>query len=208
MIHMKLNDIDAYKLLEKYEIPVAKHGLARNIAEAEIILENMNCPVYMKIDSPDIVHKRQAGCVRILYNQKDLHDTFRSLMNNARQVADDINGVIIQELVSGYEAIIGAKFDEQFGYVVMFGTDGPMTEIINDVSFRMIPFTRYDLRTMMEETRIFQLLQKERVETEDIVQIMINLARLAEKEQIKELDINPLFVSRHRIVVADVRIVK
>lgn len=205
---MKIPDFDAYKLLEKYEIPVAKYGLASNLGEAEILLQNISCPVFMKIDSPDIIHKMHAGCVKILYNEKDLHDTFRSLMNNARQVADNINGVIVQELVSGYEAIIGAKFDEQFGYVIMFGTGGPMAEIIDDVSFRMIPFTRYDLRTMMEETRIFQLLKKEQIETEDIVQIMLNVSRFAEKEGIKELDINPLFVSKNRIVAADVRIVK
>jgi len=129
-------------------------------------------------------------------------------MTNAKQTANTINGIIMQEFISGFEIIIGAKFDEEFGYVIMFGTGGPMTEIIDDVCFRLIPFSRYDLRTMMEDTKIFRLLEKEHIETEEIVQIMLNLSRLAEKEQIKELDINPLFVSKGRVVAADVRIMK
>jgi len=205
---MKLNDFDAYRLLEKYGIPVARYGLARSIEEAELLMANMDYPVFMKIDSPDIIHKMTLGFVKILHSPEKLTELFRSMMNNARQVTNNINGIIFQEFGAGLEAIVGAKYDEQFGYVVMFGSGGPMAEIIDDVSFRLIPFSRFDCRTMIEDTKIFTLLEKRGIDIEDIVQVLVNVSRLAEKEGIKELDINPLFVSKERIVAADVRIMK
>jgi acetyltransferase len=205
---MKIPDYDAYKLLEKYEIPVAHYGLARSVDEAEILLENIELPVYMKIDSPDIIHKMTLGLVKILYSKNQLLENFRMMMNSARQLTSNINGIIFQELVSGLETIIGAKHDEQFGNVVMFGAGGPMTEIIDDVSFRLIPFTRFDARTMIEDTKIYKLLEKKGIDIDEIIQVLVNVSKLAEREQIKELDINPLFVSKERIVAADVRIVK
>jgi succinyl-CoA synthetase beta subunit len=203
---MRISDFDAYKLLEKYAIPVARHGIAENIQEAEILLENMECPVFMKIDSPDITNKTQLGLVKILHSEKDLFESFHSMMNMAKQITNKINGVIFQEIVNGFETMVFARHGES-GYVVMFGTGGPIAEIVDDASFRIVPFSRFDARIMIKETKIHKLFEKNNIDIEDIAQILLNVSRLVEREKIKEMNID-LFVSKERIAATDVRAIK
>lgn len=204
----KIPDADAYHLLAKYNIPVVKWGLAKDIDEAEFVIENSGLPAVLKIDSPDIIHKLSLGCVAFVYNRDELAKKFKDIMTNAKKLTSNINGIIVQELVSGVESILGAKYDEQFGNVVMFGSGGTFTEILDDVSFRLVPLRKQDALSMIEDTKIVKILEKKNISKDAIVEVLMNVSKLVEKENIKELDINPLFLSSDKLVAADVRIMK
>lgn len=204
---MKIHDADAYKMLEKYGIPIARWGIANNLDELNIIIENIGFPAILKIDSPEIIHKMSANCVKIVHNQYELADSFRLVINNAKKLTNKINGVIVQEFIDGIEAIIGAKYDEQFGHVIMFGSGGSYTEIINDISFRLIPIKKHDAIDMIKETNIYKIFEKNSINIDKIADILMIVSIMSKKENIKELDINPLFVSKERIVAVDVRII-
>jgi succinyl-CoA synthetase beta subunit len=205
---MKIPDADAYRLLQKYNIPAVKWGIAKSLNELDLIIENTGLPVALKIDSPDIIHKLSAGCVAFVHNRDDLASAFKIVMGNAKKITKNINGVIVQEYVTGIESILGAKLDEQFGHVVMFGSGGTFTEILDDVSFRLVPITRRDALSMIEDTKLVKILEKKGISKDAIADVLVNVSKLAEKEAIAELDINPLFLSEARLVAADVRIVK
>lgn len=204
---MKIPDADAYRLLTKYNIPVVKWGLARNLHELEMAVENTGLPVAIKIDSPDIIHKLSQGCVAFAHTHEELASAYKSVMTNAKKLTSNINGVIVQEYITGIESILGAKLDEQFGHVVMFGSGGTFTEILDDVSFRLVPLTRTDAISMIEDTKIVKILEKKGIKKEAIADVLLNVSKLVDKEAVKELDINPLFLG-DRLIAADVRIMK
>lgn len=202
---MKLPDSEAYKLLEKYGIQAATWSLARTLEEAEIAAENLHFPIVLKIDSPDIMHKMKSGCVRTVFHRDHLRKMFETVMANAKKQAKNINGVLLQELVYSnaenvHEFIVGAKLDEQFGKVLMFGAGGRLTDE-KDVCFRLIPITRHDALDMLSEPRISRLLTRKA----KLAAVLLKVSKLAEFENISELDINPLMVSDKGILAADVR---
>ncbi|MBI5347656.1 MAG: acetate--CoA ligase family protein [Candidatus Aenigmarchaeota archaeon] len=201
---MKMFDYDAYQLLKKYGIPVAKYDLAKTKADAWKMAKGIGYPVYMKVDSPDIVHKAALGCVDIV--KQDADKAFDRMMTKARKITGNINGIIIQEQLSGVEAIVGAKRDEQFGPVVMFGTGGPMAEAAKDTVFRLVHLSRKDASEMIDSTKIGVFLNKKGFKKHKLEKIILNVSRLIDKNKdIAELDINPVFLPAG--VAADVRII-
>ena len=204
---MKIPDHEAYKLLEKYKIPCTKWTFARNMEEALIAAENLQFPLVLKIDSPGVMHKLAAGCIRTVYNKDHLRKAFETVMKNAKKQAKEINGVILQELIHSdlenvQEFIIGAKHDDQFGMVVMFGAGGRLTGE-DDVCFRLIPISKQDALEMIKEPKSSRLLTRSHI----VADILMKVSKLAEYERISELDINPLLVSDKGVLAADVRII-
>ncbi len=201
---MKMYDYDAFQLLKKYGIPAAKYRLAKTKADAWKMAKDIGYPVFMKVDSPDIVHKVSMNCVAMA--KKDADKVFEDLIKRAQKITSKINGVIIQEQLSGLEAIVGAKRDEQFGPVVMFGTGGPMAEALRDTAFRLAPVSKKDATDMIESTKIGTVMDKKGIKRHKIERIIINVSRLIEKNKnIVELDINPVFLPA--AVAADIRII-
>lgn len=203
---MKIPDHAAYRMLESYGIPVANWSFARTMEEAVIAAENLHFPLILKADSPEIMHKMKSGCIRTT-DMDHLRKMFEIIMKNARKQAKNINGIILQELVRSdvenvQEFIIGAKRDEQFGMVIMFGAGGRMTKV-NDVSFRLVPITEKDALEMLHEPKVSMLVTRH----DKIADILLKVSRLAEYEKISELDINPLLVSDKGVLAADVRII-
>ena len=198
---MKINDADAYKLLNKYGISIADFFLARNMEEARLAADNIGYPLYMKIDSPDIIHKKRMGCVAKIHDENNLDDAFRNIINNAKNLTKNINGIILQQAADGFESIMGIKYDGQFGHVLMFGSGGSLAETINDVSFRLVPIEEKDARSMINETKA------SRYANGLVIDALLKLSKLAEDNpDIKELDINPLMIGE-RAVAADVRVI-
>lgn len=213
-------DHKAYELLKRYKIPIAKFFLAKNSSEAVSAAKKLGFPVVLKIDG-DVIHKKKANCVEIAKNEKDIHSKFKKIMKNAKAITKNIHGVIVQEFVKGKEVIVGAKRDPQFGIVIMFGSVS-MGE--KDIVFRINP-SKKEISDMMRETKVYEMIKdfKKRKtikikkmrktlplfekQVDVVCNVILRVLNLMKRENIKEMDINPLFVSKKMVMAADVRII-
>ncbi|WP_028997932.1 acetate--CoA ligase family protein [Azohydromonas australica] len=199
-----LTESESKQLLASYGIPVTREELARDAGEAVRIAYAIGMPVVMKIQSPDIPHKTEAGGVRVgLRSASEVQLAFEQIMANARAYVPTavIEGVVVQEMVSGgTELILGVNNDPLFGPAVMAGLGGVFTEVMKDVSFRIAPITRSEAESMLRELRGFALLDgargRPKSDVPAAVDALMRLSALAMdlKESLAELDINPLTV--------------
>lgn len=196
----------SFELLKKYKVPVAPYGTAKNFEEASLIAANIGFPLVLKIDSDDILHKTDVGGVRIVYNEHEFPKAFREISSIAKTNAKNFS-IVVQEFAKGFEAILGAKQDEQFGKVLMFGTGGIYTQIVKDVTFRLVPLTAEDAVEMVQETSVASILnyRGNKISLQDLADVILKVSKMVEKESLKELDINPLFLGE-KIVAADARV--
>ncbi|MHB1393030.1 MAG: acetate--CoA ligase family protein [Clostridia bacterium] len=197
-----LNELDANKLLSSFDIPMAKSFCCKVAEEALLVAEELKFPVVMKILSPDIQHKTEAGCVFIGISSKEqVEKTFELIMKNAKAYNPDavIDGVLIQEMAEkGLEIIVGMKKDPQFGPVIMAGSGGIYVEVFKDIALRLLPIDRYEAERMLAETKAYQIINGARGKTYDIdklIDVLLNVSRLIqENDSIEEIDINPFFI--------------
>jgi acetyl coenzyme A synthetase (ADP forming)-like protein len=209
--------LDAMKVLETYGIQLAECSLAKNAEEAVRLAADIGYPVVMKIVSPDIIHKTEFGGVKVALNTAEaVRDSYTEILENVRQHEPEarITGVMVQAMARGQEVILGLKRDFQFGAALMFGLGGIYTEVLKDVSFRVVPITRQDAIDMIHEIRSFPLLSGARgskvADIDVIASYLKQLSQLAiDFPEIVELDINPLVVSEpgQGTVAVDCRIV-
>jgi 4-hydroxybutyryl-CoA synthetase (ADP-forming) len=174
-------------------------------------------PVVMKIVSPDIIHKSDAGGVKVgLKNEKEIRAAFREIIHNAKSYKAEasIKGVLIQEMIiSAKEVILGAKQDQLFGPLVMVGLGGIYVEVLKDVVFRLAPIDEQEAEKMVDSIKAIKLMKGVRGEApSDLAAVVDSLLRLSQLitdfPEIEEFDINPLLVleSGKGVRVADVRI--
>jgi len=166
--------------------------------------ERLGFPVALKVDSPDIPHKTEAGVVRLnLGDAADVQTAYAEILANAKARAPQarIIGVSVQEMVGdGVEVIVGVSCDSQLGPVLLFGTGGVMVEVYNDVALRRCPITRSEAQAMITEVKGARLLQGFRgrpaADLEALENILVRVSHLAThmEGQLAELDINPLMV--------------
>ncbi|MEA1893998.1 MAG: acetate--CoA ligase family protein [Euryarchaeota archaeon] len=203
-----LTEHESKKLLAEYGIPVTREAVARSREDALLLACEIGFPVAMKISSPDIAHKNAAGCVLLDVGAPDVSATYKTLVENAKKHAPDarIDGVLVQEMVPrGTEIVIGVKRDPQFGHVVMFGLGGVFVEVLDDVLFRIVPLTKRDAIEMTEEIRGRSILTG--CDVGAIVDTILKVSEMAAKENIFELDINPLIACERGVVAVDARVV-
>ncbi|KUO69654.1 MAG: hypothetical protein APF77_15280 [Clostridia bacterium BRH_c25] len=197
-----LNELDANKLLLSYDIPMAKSLCCRTAEEALIHAEELKFPVVMKVLSPDIQHKTEAGCVFIGISCKEqLEKTFRLIMENAKAYNPDavVDGILIQEMAEkGLEIIVGMKKDPQFGPVIMVGSGGIYVEVFKDIALRLLPIDRYDAERMLMETKAYHVINGARGKTYDmekLIEVLLSVSKLIQQDDsIEEIDINPFFI--------------
>ncbi|MGI6616005.1 MAG: acetate--CoA ligase family protein [Dethiobacteria bacterium] len=199
-----LTESRSKELLQAYGIPVTREILARSAAEAAAAAGSLGYPVVLKIESPDIAHKTEAGGVLLnLTDAAAVQEGYGSIMKRAREYnpSASIDGVLVQEMLSpGLEVILGVKKDPLFGPTILFGLGGIFVELLKDLSVRTAPLREEDARAMLEEIEGKALLGGVRGEQprdrEALVGIMMKLSRLAVElgGEIAELDINPLIV--------------
>ncbi len=199
----KIPDSEAYALIRKYGISPVRYRLVKTRSEAESAARALGYPVFMKVDSPEIMHKATAGCVQ--FAKADAGAAFESIMAKARKLTKKINGVIMQEHMTGLEIIIGAKRDQQFGPVLMFGTGGPLAEPLKDIVFRLVPLSRKDASEMIRSTKIGAVFKQKGIQPRKVENLLLKVSKLMEKNShIAELDLNPVFLPA--VMAADVRI--
>ncbi|MHC1605452.1 MAG: acetate--CoA ligase family protein [Candidatus Methanofastidiosia archaeon] len=211
-----LLEYEAKDMLKEYGISVPDYKIAKTEEEAVAMAKEIGFPIVMKIISPKILHKSDAGCVKVgIENAEEASSSFRSIMENAKRFADDkdICGVLIYGMVlKGVEVIVGMIKDPQFGSAIMFGLGGIFVEVLKDVSFRITPLERRDAEQMIKEIKAYPILTgirgEKRKDIEAIVDLMLKVSRLVEDNpEIKELDLNPVFVFEKGISVVDARMI-
>lgn len=194
---------EGYQVLGAYGFTTPKTVLTNTAEQAVHASESIGYPVVMKIASPDIIHKSDAGGVKVgLANEEQVRTAFNVILQNAKAYKADANikGVLVQEMVrSGKETILGAKQDPIFGPLVMFGLGGIYVEVLRDVVFRLAPIDEDEASRMVHSIKTLKLLKGVRGEKPSDLGALVNsLQRLSqlvtEFPDIEELDINPLLV--------------
>ncbi len=190
-------------LLKAAGLSGPKSGIARNIESAVNLAIKIGYPVVMKIISRDILHKSDVGGVLLdLDNQDEVMDAYQTIMHNCKAHKPDANieGLeIVEQVKPGTEVIIGAMHDEIFGPIMMFGLGGIYVEVMKDVSFRALPLSRQEVRTMIKEIRSYPLLLGVRGEIrkdiDGIVETIFKLGTIIKNcPRITDIEINPLMV--------------
>jgi len=194
---------EGLEILSAYGFPLPKSILAKTEDESVEAANKIGYPTVMKIASPQIVHKSDAGGVKVnLSSDKEVRDAFKVIVDNAKKYDSkaEIKGVLIVEMVKGgKEMIIGSKLEPGFGPVVMLGMGGIYVEILKDVTFRLAPFTDQEANDMISSIKTKKLLEGVRGEKpSDVEKLSECIQRLSQLvtdfREIKELDMNPVLV--------------
>ena len=215
-----LSEADSKAEIEKLGVRVPRQTKAASAEELKDALAGIPFPVVLKVDSPDIMHKTDAGGVKLnLRTEQDCRRAFEEIMTSCRayKPVAVIHGVLVQEMVpSGAEIIIGVKNDRQFGPMLMVGLGGVFVELFKDVSLYPCPITKTDAQNMLKKLKGYKLLTGFRgsapCDIEALCDLMLKISQYAvqQKDVIKEMDLNPVFVyeAGQGICVTDALIVK
>jgi acetyl coenzyme A synthetase (ADP forming)-like protein len=207
---------EAKALCEAYGITVPKEGVATSAADAATLATSIGYPVVMKIVSPQILHKTEAGGVVVgVKSAEAAREAFTSIVANARRYKADasIDGVQVQQMLcGGQEVIIGAVTDPAFGKLVAFGLGGILVEVLKDITFRLAPVTYEEALSMLDGIAAAEILRGVRgaagVNREALAAMIVNVSELvADFPELSELDLNPVFATPAGATAADVRVV-
>ncbi|MFO7965080.1 MAG: acetate--CoA ligase family protein [Desulfobacterales bacterium] len=215
---LRLGEVEGTQILECYGFTVLPTRLAADEDEACRLAEEIGFPVAMKISSEQIIHKSDAGGVKLnVTSNEGVKAVFGEIIDAAKAYHAEavIDGVIVQKMApSGDEIIVGINDYPVFGSLLMFGLGGIFVEVLQDVTFRFAPIQRNEARRMIRSIRSIKLLEgfrnKPRADMEELVRTMVRLSDLAENHpEIKEMDVNPLLVHSEGsgATVADCRII-
>ncbi|MBC7805499.1 MAG: bifunctional acetate--CoA ligase family protein/GNAT family N-acetyltransferase, partial [Akkermansiaceae bacterium] len=213
-----LTEYESKQLLTAYGIPTVETRVAATPDDAVREAESFGFPVVLKINSRTITHKTDVNGVQLNLKDADaVHDAFAAIgagVAHAGHAASEFEGVTVQPMVklSGYELILGASPDPQFGPVLLFGTGGQLVEVFGDRSLALPPLTTTLARRMMERTKIYTALLGVRgrppVDMAALETILVRFAALiTENPRIKEMDLNPLLVDHEKMIALDARVV-
>ncbi len=213
-----LTEVEAKQLLEFYNIPVVKTRIAKSVDEAAAAAATIGYPVVLKIYSPDITHKSDAGGVKLnLNDDNEVRNAYNLIIEAAKayKPTAKIQGVTVQEMIEppGTEVILGAKRDPLFGPVILFGMGGVGVEFFQDVSLGFPPLNQTLARRIMEDTRVYEVLVKGHRRTPPanlklLEELIVRFSQMiVDFPEIKEMDINPLLVDDKQAIALDARIV-
>lgn len=198
-----LTEYTSMEILKTYGLEFPRSILAKSPMEAGEAARELGSSVALKIQSPHILHKTEAGGVKLgIESPAEAEAAFQEILTKAATNKEDavIEGVLVQEMLpAGQEIIVGMKRDEALGPVIMFGLGGVFVEVLQDVSLRVAPLTPQDAREMVEEIKGYKILQGYRgsppSDIEAIWELLLQVSRFAlENPTVQELDLNPVFV--------------
>jgi acetyl coenzyme A synthetase (ADP forming)-like protein len=210
-----LTEEQGYALLQRHGVGVPRYACITDIDDAIAEAEKIGYPVVLKVVSPDIIHKSDAGGVAVHITSpamlKDTMDGMRATIREKRPSAR-INGFILEnELPHGLELYIGGKTDQAFGKVLSFGLGGTTIELFRDISLRILPVDREDIITMIHEIKGYPLIGGYRgqpsLDEEALIRSIEAVLRLFESDEgITEFDINPILLYQEGACAVDARI--
>lgn len=208
---------EAKLVCDAYQIPVPKEGLAKSADEAAKLAGDMGFPVVMKIVSPDILHKTEAGGVVVgVDSVEKARATYQTIVDNAKRYKSDatIDGIQIQQMLpsGATEVIVGSITDPSFGKLVAFGLGGILVEVLKDITFRLAPASKADAEGMLDGLKASEVLHGVRGQAgvnrgalTDIIQKVSQL--VTDFPEIVEVDLNPIFATDKAATAVDARIV-
>lgn len=200
----------------EYGIPVTKFKAATSAAEAAAFADEIGYPVVLKIISPDVIHKSDAGGVLVnLKNPTDVRNAYNKILENVKNYNANakIVGILVQEMApQSTETIVGAIKDPQFGPTIMFGLGGIFVELLKDVNFRVAPITAEDAMQMITQLKAYPLLKGFRntppSDIDALADVLLKTSKLVmENPEIKELDLNPVLAYPKGAKTVDARII-
>ena len=199
-----LTERESKEILALYGIPVTREILARDAADAVGAAEAIGWPVALKVESPDLLHKTDAGAVLLNVEDADaLQDGYDEILENARAAQPDatIHGVLVQEMApKGVEMILGMLHDPAWGPAVAVGIGGTLVEVLNDRRILLPPLDDVEARTALGELRAARIFEGVRgAPPSDVTALADALVRFSELCQdlageVEEIDVNPLLV--------------
>ncbi len=206
---------ESRKIIDLVGLPLNKMALATNAEETIEKAKEVGYPIALKIISEDVIHKSDAGGVKIgIKSDEELKKSYEDMMINIKKhyPTAKIDGVSIEEMVKGTEILIGSMTDTQFGKMIVLGIGGIFTEIYKDVTFRLIPITKEDVKEMMSEIKGKKIFEGFRglpqVKTEELTNLMLKISKLVEENPIiKEMDLNPVVATEKGLITIDARII-
>jgi acetate---CoA ligase (ADP-forming) len=199
-----LSESESKEIIAVWGIPITREERTHSADEAIAAAQRLGYPVVLKVDSPDILHKTEAGVVRLgLRDAEQVRAAYAEVMASAASAASQANiaGVLVQEMVTGgVEVIVGVVYDAQLGPMLLFGSGGILVEVYNDVALRCCPITRAEALAMVSEVKGARLLRGFRgsppADIDALVDVLVQVSHLAVhlEGELTELDINPLLV--------------
>ncbi len=211
-----LNEVESKRLLSEAGINTNATELAQSSDEAVELARRIGHPVVLKIASPDVVHKSDAGGVKVGVSGDDAvaaaYDEIVAAVE-AAQPGARVDGVSVQAMADpGVEVIIGVSRDPQFGPLLMFGLGGVLVEVLGDVSFRVAPLTERDASEMVREIKGFPILRGHRgsppADLDAIERALLNLSRFVDsRPDVSEVDLNPIIAHPKGLTAVDARVV-
>jgi acyl-CoA synthetase (NDP forming) len=207
---------EAKALCDLYGLPVTRIEVVEAEDDAVRVAEGFGFPVVLKIVSPQVLHKSDAGGVLInIRDAEGVRKGYKKIIENvnARVPDAEITGILVQEMApDGTQVIVGSTKDPTFGPTIMFGLGGIFVEVLKDVSFRLVPITRVDAEEMVREIKAYKILEGVRgmppADQETILDILMRTSEmLVECLEIKELDLNPILVYEKGAKIVDARVI-
>lgn len=211
-----LTEVESKALVKQAGVDVVDTRLATSQEKAVTISRQLGFPVVLKIVSADVVHKSDAGGVKLgLKTARQVAKAYDDILGAIKQAypAARLQGVSVQKMARpGVEVIIGMSKDAQFGPVLMFGLGGILVEVLKDVSFRIVPLTPRDAHEMIREIKGYPLLEGYRgqppVDILNLEKLILKVSNFVEQHpEVKELDLNPIFAYGDGAVAVDARVI-
>ncbi|MBU3918354.1 acetate--CoA ligase family protein [Patescibacteria group bacterium] len=189
-------------ILKKYKIPYAKSGVIKSEKGLLEFAKDVGYPLALKISNA--LHKTDVGGVILdIENKKELIESYKKISKISKEI-------IVQEMIKGEKIIMGAKTDSVFGPIVLFGLGGIYVEILKDISFRLAPITRVEAKEMISEIKGYDILKgargKQGVKIDELETMLLSLSDLIVKEDIKEIDLNPVIANSKQTIAVDAKI--
>lgn len=215
MAKRMLSEFESYDLLKQYGVPVPEHAIVQTAAEAAKAAEKVGFPVVMKVYSPQIIHKSDAGGVIIgVGSKKAAEDAFEKIIKNAKAFDPkaEVKGVlVVQQAAPGLELIVGGKTDPAFGKVLTFGMGGTLVELMQDVTLRILPVSEDAIREMVREIHGYPMIKGYRGtkprDEEALVSVIWAINRFfSENKNVVEFDINPVRLYESGACIVDARV--
>jgi acyl-CoA synthetase (NDP forming) len=206
---------EAYQVCDEFKITYPQFIYVSNTEDGAAAARSIGFPVAIKVVSPQIIHKTDAGgVVTNIQSEEQFTNEYDTMLQNVRKNAPaaEISGVIVQKsMPKGVEVAVGGLRDSQFGPVVMFGAGGILIEVLQDASFRLARLDREEALRLIKETKIYKILQgvrrNEPSDVEVLADLVVNVGNLlVDIPEISELDFNPVLSYPDRYAVIDARI--
>jgi len=215
MTRRMLSEAEGYELLKNFGVPVPSFTIVRTRDEVAQVANNTGYPLVMKVISPQISHKSDAGgVITTILSASEAERAFDRISHDVKVFDPSavISGIIIeQQKTKGLEILVGGRIDPTFGKVITVGMGGTLVELIRDVSIRILPVSLEDIDAMLQELQAFPLIKGFRNEPprdkQGLIMLIDTVARFfIESPHVVEFDLNPVFLYEQGVCVVDARI--